>query len=133
MNWDDLEDEDPSGTFPSPVSHAQTIPRIPENTRLLVVDFFDLSRIDMNLSGAALRVVPLSRAEALGLVAEHKPAIDATHERSLATLERELGLDALSRPKVGPRTALLVMSALRWNDVRWHLVLYESDGEGLLT
>jgi hypothetical protein len=99
---------------------------------LVVTDRFDLRMVALTVVGARLLVLPLPRADALELVARYKPAVAAVNERGLASLEKELGLDPQDRPIVQHGTRLLVVDAARWNDVKYWLVQYESDGEGCI-
>lgn len=132
MTWEEAEarvrTEAPSSEPAEPpvaVSHAP----IPA---LVVVDHFDLSMVEPQPSGTRLLVQPLSRVDALRLVRESrgKVAVAALNERAQGMLERELQLEPAWRPKVSFGTRLLVVSQVRWNEVRWHLVTYESDGDG---
>lgn len=129
----------PTGVTPpgrlNPVGKPTGIDAMPEfqaiegRAALVVTDRFDLRMIAMNVTGARLLVVPLPRTDALELVARYKPEIMATNDRGLASIEKELGIEA-SRPVVRFGTRLLVVDAIRWNDVRYTLVTYESDGDG---
>lgn len=101
---------------------------------LIVVDHFDLSMVDVHPSGARLLIRPVSRLDALQLVREYagKVAVVALNERGQGLLERELQLEPAWRPKVSHGTRLLVVYVAKWNDIRWHLVTYESDGDGCI-
>jgi hypothetical protein len=108
----------------APAEHA---PRPP----LIVVDHFNLNMIDMSADGACLLVQQLTRSEAMSLVRKHNPPIVTFNERDLGDLEKDLQLDPLPRPNLRYGTRLLVRSAPRWNDVRWFLVEYSADGNGV--
>jgi hypothetical protein len=101
---------------------------------LIVVDHFDLSMVECHPRGARLLVRSVSRLEALALVRESRSrvAVIAMNERGQGLLERELQLEPAWRPKVSHGTRLLVVSPVRWNDIRWYLVEYESDEDGCL-
>jgi hypothetical protein len=128
----------PSGVTPPPPEPEpeEPAPRAPgETCPLIVSDHFDLSMVDMPLPGARLFVKQIRRFDAMELVRKFNPPImtyEDRAQRQLAQLEKELQLDALPRPHVRYGTRLLVMNASKWNDVRWYVVEWEADGDGVI-
>lgn len=115
--------------------HARTEPELepaPPRVSIVVVDHFDFTMVAMNSSGATLRVRQLARVEALSLIHKESAKILALSTRGQGMIERELGMQESSIPKVGPGQCLVVMMYLRYNDVRWYLVEYECDGDGVV-
>jgi hypothetical protein len=100
--------------------------------RIVAVDHFDLTMIDTPKEGARLLIRPLSRMEAFEIVQASGAHVMTINSRNQATIERELQIETSSIPKVDAHTALLVMTFVRYNDVRWHLVTFESDGDGVV-
>lgn len=138
MTWQELETKygvPETGVVPPPPA-SQPPPRIPQALdapTLLVVDRFDPAMIDMNESGARVWIRQISRAEALDLVRSHGARAITFREKDQFELERELQLEPIDRPKLTQRTQLLVMQrGVTWNDRRWYLMKYESDGEGVV-
>jgi hypothetical protein len=99
---------------------------------LTVVEHFDFTMVDMNASGANIRIRQLSRGEAISLIHLHNAEILALNNRGQISLEREIGTDESKVPCVGSGRSLLVMTYIRFSDIRWHLVEYMCDGEGVV-
>lgn len=99
---------------------------------MIAVDHFDLSMIEVNETGARILVRPLSRHEALELTRKYSPPSCSIYERGQNDLEQELQLEPAPRPKLRSGTQLLVMLKKSWKDIRWFLVTYESDGDGVV-
>jgi hypothetical protein len=98
--------------------------------RLIVVDHFDLTMVDMGAPGARLHVRPLTRLEALTLAHRSRAPAIALNERGQNLLEKELQIEPAVRPQARFGTDLLVVHWVRWNDLRCYLVVYEADGDG---
>jgi len=127
-----VEEEDPfRQTEPEPPVPAPA-PAPVRMPSLVVVEHFDFTMVDMNASGANLRVRQISRGEALSLMSKYNAEVLALNVRGQLSLERELGMDDSRVPRIGPGRSLLVMTYIRFSDVRWHLVEYESDGDGVI-
>lgn len=107
-------------------------PPPPATVPLIVVDHFDLTMIEMPLCGACLLVRQIHKPDALALVRKYNPPTYAMNERGQGALERELQIDPLPRARCRYGTRLLVMLSPRWNDIRWFLVEWQADGEGVV-
>ncbi len=119
----------PEPTPADPLPPSEPIDRAP----LIVLDHFDLTMIDVPLSGARLIVKQIRRLDAMELVRKYNPSIMSFEDRvqrAHATFERELQLDAMPRPQLRYGTKLLIMMTPKWNDIRWFLVEWECDGDG---
>jgi hypothetical protein len=102
-----------------------------ERPPLIVTDRFDLSMIDMDVSGARLLIVRIPRADAMALVHKYNPPVMCgVYERGLADLEKDLQIDEVPRAQLRFGTRLLVRLAPKWNDVHFYLVELEADGHG---
>lgn len=103
---------------------------VPPCSRLIVVDHFDLTMVDMSVEGARLHVRPLTRLEAISLAHRARAPAIALNERGQNLLEKELQIEPAARPQACFGTDLLVVHWVRWNDLRCYLVVYEADGDG---
>lgn len=138
MTWETLvpramaiKDEAPSSPQKPLESHLPSGVEPPARPKVLVVDHFDLSMIDADISGAVLTVRPLPRTEAATLARGIDAVVSVINVRGLNELERELGMQTdIQLPKLGIGGKMLVMTRVKWNDVRWHLVEFTHDGDG---
>ncbi len=110
---------------PPPTTTIPTVAAV-----LIVVDRFDLTMVELPRCGARLLVRPVTRADAMALVHQYNPPTMCLNERDQSTMERELQLDPVPRPRAQYGTRLLVMQYVKWNDIRWSLVEWECDGDG---
>jgi len=125
MNWLEVQERALEETLDGEEKSSSPVPR------LIVVDHFDFSMIEMNLRGARLFVRPISRLDAVDLVRANRDSVVvlALNERGQGLLERELALPTV-RPKMGYATRMIVVHPVKWNEIHWYLVEYECDGDG---
>jgi hypothetical protein len=128
------EPEPISPTIPSPSAVAfPTGINPPEQPTVTIVDHFDLAMIDSPVEGAVLFIRPISRPEAMNIARESGAKIYAVNERGLNDLEQQLSLQAeVPRPRLSIGGKMLVMTRHKWNDVRWHLIEFQCDGDGVV-
>jgi len=129
VTWVKAEARADAEPKPPTAPNGATAPEVP---RLIVVDSFLPSMIDMNASGARVHIKPIARYDAQSLVAREKPPTFHASARTweIDQLEHELGV-GLARPQLRYGTQMLVMQRMG-RDTRFFLVTYESDGEGVV-
>lgn len=103
----------------------------PSRVALHVTDHFDLMMVDMNVSGARLFIKPITRPDALAILAATPHEMFAQKSFDSGLMESELGV-TLARPRISPGTRLLVMHKVTYRDIRWFVLTYESDGDGVI-
>lgn len=114
--------------------HARpALPPPRRETRLVVTDHLSLLSVDCAPHvGAVLRVIPITRVDAMEMAQAGNAILTGGHDRHMGTFERELQIDAPRPPKLSSSARYLVCETVRWNDVRWFLVEYLSDGDGVV-
>lgn len=127
MSWDEAQSraqaEAPDiddGVLPNGVHMPQAEP-------LIVTDHFDLAMIECPVSGAEIRVKPLSRSEAIDMAHRYQARLFSVNDRNLSMLETELGMQGPVRPRLNKATQLLVCLWVSFKDHRWFLVTYARD------
>jgi hypothetical protein len=132
-SWDDARRraaEEGGELAPAKEPESEAPP--PPEGYLTVVDHFDFGMLEVPVAGVRLLIRQVTRLQALALVRDYgdRATVVAMNDRGQNLLERELQLEMRWRPKVVYGTKLLVMHAVRWNELRWYLVEYECDGDG---
>lgn len=111
---------------------AQT--EIPASPPLVVTDHFDVAQVDLDpRAGATIRMRLLTRLEVMELMQEHRPPVVSLDERGQSFLEKELHLAPGPRATLSPTTKLIVAKRVAWNDVRWYLLEFLGDGDGVVS
>lgn len=99
---------------------------------LTIVESFHLGMVDLPTQGAHLLIQPLSKAEAVQLANRQPHHVVASSERGQSMLEQSLELEPGKRASVRYGSRMLVAQFIKWNDIRFYLVTWESDGHGCI-
>jgi hypothetical protein len=90
------------------------------------------STIEMPEEGAIIRVRPITKTDAMKLARLDEAAFATANENALSFFERELQIGELPRARLAPGARLVVGERITWRDIRWYVVEYMSDGDGVV-
>lgn len=137
MSWEKAAAHAAANAEPEVLPSGIVLPPTPaasgaRTSRVIVADHFDPTMIDMSIDGARIVIRPLSRGEAHDIYRSSNPDVYVSNERSQTFLEKELQMDPTPRPQVGRGVSMLVIQQVRWNDIRYFFIEYESDANGCI-
>lgn len=101
--------------------------------RVTFVEGLRLSMIAMPEDvGAVMRIRPISKTEAMKLARLDEAEFSTAPEYAMSFFEKELGIGELPRARLAPGVKFVVAEKVTWRDIRWYLVEYLSDGDGVV-
>lgn len=109
-------------------------PLVDYGERVTFVEGLRLSMIAMPEDvGAVMRVRPLTKTEAMKLARLDEAEFATAPEYAMSFFEKELGIGELPRARLAPGVKFVIAEKVTWRDIRWFLVEYMSDGDGVVS